>query len=241
MPDFETPHPKNVPGPFYVLDGCCTRCGVPEAHAPLHFGFDDQDHCFICRQPADDGEVEDVIDAAVCAELECIRYRGNDVEVLHRLAERGHEHLADVPLPAEVVRRSVTDRVRFKLREVEAPTALQAAEAFRSRLLERERAYQEAVGSPFHRIGEAEGGRLEATLAYGRRDEKVDVVEFRLLDDATGEILARHHSASRPSGRRVGRELMDWLLGAAELRGMDWFSEARWEEGGPPCHWPPQW
>ena len=28
------PHPMNVPGPFYVLNGCCTACDVPVSEAP---------------------------------------------------------------------------------------------------------------------------------------------------------------------------------------------------------------
>jgi hypothetical protein len=30
------PHPANVPGDFYVEDGCCTMCEVPFAEAPTY-------------------------------------------------------------------------------------------------------------------------------------------------------------------------------------------------------------
>ena len=32
------PHPANVPGDFYVEDGCCTMCLVPFTEAPELFG-----------------------------------------------------------------------------------------------------------------------------------------------------------------------------------------------------------
>ena len=51
-------HPKNVPGPLYVLDGCCTACGVPTSIAPELFEFDSRDHCYVKRQPDSDGEME---------------------------------------------------------------------------------------------------------------------------------------------------------------------------------------
>ena len=34
-----TPNPANVPGDFYVQDGCCTMCEVPFAEAPFDGEF----------------------------------------------------------------------------------------------------------------------------------------------------------------------------------------------------------
>ena len=45
------PHPEHATGPFYVEDGCCTACGVPEAMAPKLFAWDGNSHCFVKRQP----------------------------------------------------------------------------------------------------------------------------------------------------------------------------------------------
>src|SRR5262245_32288205 len=49
-------HPKNAAGPFYVVNGCCTACGVPTSIAPELFEFDSADHCYVKRQPASDTE-----------------------------------------------------------------------------------------------------------------------------------------------------------------------------------------
>jgi hypothetical protein len=71
-------HPKNAAGPFYVLNGCCTACGVPTALAPELFDFDATDHCYVKRQPASDQEMENALRVLRAQELECVRYRGTD-------------------------------------------------------------------------------------------------------------------------------------------------------------------
>ena len=51
------PHPANVPGPFYVEDGCCISCGRLEDVAPdLLAWLEDEDvpHCYVQRQPETD-------------------------------------------------------------------------------------------------------------------------------------------------------------------------------------------
>jgi hypothetical protein len=92
-------HPANVPGDFYVEDGCCTMCEVPFAEAPDLFGAcqDPQGytHCFVKRQPRTPNEVDQMVSAIRCAELQCIRYRGTD-KVLHdRLVAAGERAVCD--------------------------------------------------------------------------------------------------------------------------------------------------
>ena len=83
-------HPKNVEGDFYVEDGCCTGCMVPEYYAPNLVAFDESDfHCFIARQPHDDSELYQAIKVTWASEVECIRYSGKDPQILRRLAEAG--------------------------------------------------------------------------------------------------------------------------------------------------------
>ncbi len=82
MTDERRPHPRNVTGPFYVQYGCCTSCDVPMQAAPGHFAYDTDDHCFVCRQPQTAAETSDMIGTAWMAEFQCIRYRGDDPDVL---------------------------------------------------------------------------------------------------------------------------------------------------------------
>ena len=85
------PHAANVPGEFYVEDGCCTMCLVPFAEAPELFG-QCQDpkgylHCFVKRQPETPDELKKMLRTIRCAELMCIRYRGTDRRIQLELVE----------------------------------------------------------------------------------------------------------------------------------------------------------
>lgn len=94
------PHPANVPGPFYVEDGCCISCGVWEEVAPdLLSWLDDTDdkysHCFVKRQPETDAEFERMMDAMMVGEADCIRVHACKSEWLTRLRNEGLEHHID--------------------------------------------------------------------------------------------------------------------------------------------------
>jgi hypothetical protein len=71
------PNPKNVPGDFYVEDGCCTLCGVPVGTAPDLFSQDDE-QCWVSRQPASENDFAIMLKVLRTQELGCVRYRGND-------------------------------------------------------------------------------------------------------------------------------------------------------------------
>lgn len=102
MPD-RPPHPSNVPGDFYVEDGCCTLCGVPFVEAPELFGTvgdaTGASHCYVRRQPETHAEVEQMVGAITRAEFECIRYRGTDGLVQLRLVAAGAGAACDTPTP----------------------------------------------------------------------------------------------------------------------------------------------
>ena len=68
------PDPRNAPGEFYVLEGCCTLCGIPWAYAPELFGYDDNG-CWVSRQPATLTEREKMLKVIACQELDCIHPR----------------------------------------------------------------------------------------------------------------------------------------------------------------------
>ena len=93
------PHPANVPGEFYVEDGCCTTCEAPFAEAPELFGFcpdaKGYPHCFIKRQPIMADELDQMVSAIRVAELQCIRYRGGDRLIQLRLIASGDKEVCD--------------------------------------------------------------------------------------------------------------------------------------------------
>lgn len=102
MPE-RTPFPQNVPGDWYVEDGCCITCAVPMVVAPDLFswaiGPDGHEvlHCFVSRQPRGEPELDRMLGAAREADAGCIRYRGFDARVRARLRACNAEHAIDGP------------------------------------------------------------------------------------------------------------------------------------------------
>lgn len=94
-----TPHPANVPGDFYVEDGCCLMCEVPLSEAPELFGVhrdeEGSGHCYVKRQPETRVHLDEMVSAIHCSETGCIRYRGTDRLVQHRLVQIGEGRTCD--------------------------------------------------------------------------------------------------------------------------------------------------
>ena len=90
------PYPRNAPDPFYVANDCCITCGVPVDIAPELFSWDERieypGHCFVSRQPANNAEVDLMLEVMKCAEVDCLRYRGDDRALRGRLAQEGHNN-----------------------------------------------------------------------------------------------------------------------------------------------------
>lgn len=110
-------HPLNAVGDFYVMEGCCTACGKPEQEAPELFGWDDDQHCFVKRQPRTDSDLDHMINAMEAAELSCVRYCGKDAKVFDRLQERWCIDEADFA-PARMRLRSTARRTWWKLKRL---------------------------------------------------------------------------------------------------------------------------
>lgn len=91
----------NVAGDFYVDEGCCLACGVPEDVAPDLFASDAAYHCYVQRQPQTPEEVARMAEVFACQDLECIRYAGKDSVVMRSLRKRGAAVACDYPGVAE--------------------------------------------------------------------------------------------------------------------------------------------
>lgn len=96
-----SPHPLNVPGDFYVEIDCCLFCGVPQEIAPGLFSplHDNDDSCYVRKQPETAHELDQMIEVMEYAELQCIHYRGDDLEVQARLQALGEFDQCDYPAP----------------------------------------------------------------------------------------------------------------------------------------------
>lgn len=95
------PHAQNVPGDYYVEDGCCITCGVPLDIAPEFLRFCGEaggnSHCYVHCQPKTAGEHALMATAMKAADVGCIRYRGSDALVRRRLGDMGLQDQIDEP------------------------------------------------------------------------------------------------------------------------------------------------
>jgi len=107
---------------FYIEEGCCTACDVPHKIAPTLFGWAG-DVCYLKRQPENEKETAQAIEALSSSEVDCIRYGGYSETVLRRIAEVGNAHLADDPSVASY------PRVERLYAEFEAGSELSAPDA----------------------------------------------------------------------------------------------------------------
>lgn len=198
------PHPSNVPGAFYVVDGCCTRCGVPDVTAPEHFA-DTDDHCFVRRQPATPRELDRVLLTVLQAEFRCVRYRGDDPDVLRRLAEMGEAETCDHPPPpdvAPVLRRHAT----FEAEDTTSARELLAA-----------------FGAHLARLP---APRMHVRPLVG--DAEHAVLEFAWFEDDLHEVRCRReapHWHVQVDARAVATLLDGWLEQRPDLTRVGWFSD----------------
>jgi hypothetical protein len=90
---------ENIPtgssADFYVQQGCCTSCGVPQAIAPDLVGWTNEKRpqCYWIKQPQTADELGRAIKIFHTQELGCHRYSGNDPAILQRLPAEDCDHL----------------------------------------------------------------------------------------------------------------------------------------------------
>lgn len=75
----------NAAGAFYVVNGECISCLLPEGEAPELMGMGD--HCYFKRQPATSAEVENAIKAVTVSCCNALRYAGTDNSIILRLKQ----------------------------------------------------------------------------------------------------------------------------------------------------------
>lgn len=91
------PHPQNAAGAFYVEDGECISCGAPHAVAPDVMAWTEDPntypgmtHCYFKKQPQDEAELRQALNAIAVSCCGAIRYAGSDKEVLREKRKNGN-------------------------------------------------------------------------------------------------------------------------------------------------------
>ncbi len=206
------PYGKNAAGAFYVVEGCCTLCGVPETVAPALFDAD-REQCFVRRQPATSRELGRMLLTVLTAEFACIRYRGDDAEILRRLAEMGEGQVCDVPPPVGVV--PVTRRIVSFVR-LELASALELLAALT--------AWLTREGTRF-RARALTGDAQEAVMEFAWYEEEYHRVRCTRIDRADAQWVLRIDSMG------AALTVHDWLEISPGVTQMCWYSEAEWAAG----------
>lgn len=89
------PFSENVPGTFYVEEGCCTSCGMPSQVAPELFAYATDGHCYVSKQPTSAADIRQMIEAFEVQDIGCIRYRGANRVVQIKLIASGEGDQCD--------------------------------------------------------------------------------------------------------------------------------------------------
>jgi hypothetical protein len=90
-------HPKNAPGPFYVVNTECITCGAPHVAAPdlMAWELDSQGgelHCYFKKQPETLDEVDRAIRAIDTSCCGALVYAGSDADIIKKLRKAGCKH-----------------------------------------------------------------------------------------------------------------------------------------------------
>lgn len=215
MPISEKPHEANVPGPFYVCDGCCTACDVPFHGTPDLFSYDDQNHCYVSKQPESKSDTTRMIRTLLSSELECIRYGGSDPEVLRRLAESGNAHLSDVPI--EGVDQLLRSHISFDA--IRANDQLLTTEDLAG-LFEQYILAQQSEYFPC-KVTDKESVAERTRFSYSWFEDNFHPVEIVLI----GELGCRWLVVSDTPFK-----IYDWLVAEARFGDIRCYTELQWRD-----------
>ena len=223
MPDPIRPHPKNVAGPFYVEYGCCTACDVPMQEAPNHFAYDADDHCYVCRQPQSDDETTDMIGTAWMAEFQCIRYRGNDTEVLRRLAELDLRDLCDTQPPARI-KPVIRNHVQLTIVGTPAiESSQQLANEFAGHLISQNNEWRQFKTKPIHPSGNS------CSLEFSWYDDHFHSIVFAGVADSQSDWHIGYPLKNDLGDRGVGNVVSFWLnTNADRFTDIRWYTDSDW-------------
>lgn len=223
MSDQREAHPKNVPGPFYVENGCCLTCLAPHNQAPSLMGFDDaSSHCFVKRQPETDEELYRAVRAVFSAELECLRYRGSDPNVQLRLIEIGRADSCDSPSPNElepVLRNHVTFATTLTDPD-------DVALSFREFILTQDAERKTSQVTQPKRKGEL------VTIAYSWCEDNFYTLIVGSGEASTNRVLVQHSPIWEIGSIGLSLMIDDWLRSDDRFSDLRWYTSEAWDRGG---------
>jgi hypothetical protein len=223
--------PHGSPGAFYVVSDCCTACGVPWDIAPTLFGFDKtKSICFLKHQPNTQAEVAQALEVIWAAELQCIRYGGDDAEILRRLVESGEEGACDQP-PQPGVRRLLRNHVTFE--SADAPSRDAIAEDLRTWILAKnaDLASYDSSEVVHHKLTNTVEHRGEVGFLYSWFGDTYYEIWIGPGESGTYRWLIRHSPVEQRGSIGLIFMLDRWLRDVKRFESIRWYTATDWRTG----------
>jgi hypothetical protein len=184
---------------------------VPVSVAGNLFGWDANDHCFVKRQPSTPSESDQALHAVRGAELECIRYRGHDPDILARFAELGVPHLCDFGARFDL-QPLLRNQVTFLLKDGPAETPEHLADLFRRYVL--------AARGNQNRATLIEYSEGSASFAFAWFEDHLHKVTFFPLASDLRWFIRHEGSLG------VSDWLHEWLTESLDAMDIRWFADS---------------
>ncbi len=178
------------------------------------FAYDDQNHCYVKRQPQTPDDLNRMLRAVHGSEVECIRYRGVDKDVLRRMAEGGMGDLSDTALPS--IKPVPRDHVTFDAVDPNDKLLLDTDIANEFRL------YLQAQENDY----------VKYKLTMNLSDGEKTFFSFSWYEDKFYRVEV---SFIRESKRRwlivskVSLTIHDWLSTDVRFCNIRWYTEEQWK------------
>jgi hypothetical protein len=223
MKDKPKPYYKNVAGDFYVEDGCCITCGVPEVYAPDLMGFDESNtHCFVAKQPSNEDEIYQAIKATWAAEVECIRYGGSDTEILRRLAEAGLSDSCDEQQKIQKIKPLLRNHVTFECAEIKSVKEL--ARQLKNYILAQNNEYIQ------HKVSNIKTDNLGFTFSFSWYEDKFYPIWFNKIEPTNTWYIFHSLEYEEIGSRAISLQIDDWIRSNKNITNIKWLTNKAFRE-----------
>lgn len=157
---------------------------------------------------------------AVCgSEVECIRYKGDDREILRRLAEAGESDLCDQPQLVRNIKPLRRNHVAFELAGVESETAL--AHLFRRYVL------SQSVEYVRYKVTAVATNQHGATFEFCWYEDNYHRVGFGRTE--AKDVWHGFHLPISFAAKSIILMIDEWLRNNREVANIRWYTDAGWQ------------
>jgi hypothetical protein len=223
MKDKPKPYYKNVSGDFYVEDGCCITCMVPEFYAPDLMSFDESNsHCFVAKQPSNADEIYQAIKATWAAEVECIRYGGSDTEILRRLAEAGLSERCDEQKIIQKIKPLLRNHVVFECAEIKSVNEL--AQQIKDYILALSNEYIK------WKVSRIKTDNLGVTFSFSWYEDKFYSLWFNKIESINTWYIFHSLEYEEIGSRAISLLIDDWIRSNKNSTNVKWLANKNWNK-----------